>query len=124
VILIRELIGFGWPGLPSPVISITTVMTLLALLALLINRLTHPVQRFLSTFQDYLVWTLTFLPVLTGYMAFHHMLLPYPLMLAMHILSVELLMIVFPFTKLMHTFTTFMARWYTGFNAGHKGVQA
>ena len=32
-------------------------------------------------------------------------------------------MIVFPFTKLMHAFTLFMARWYNGAIAGYKGVE-
>lgn len=123
IILIHDLFGIRWPGLPTPFVDAAAVMTLLALVALLINRLRNPVLRFLSTFQDYLAWTLTFLPLLTGYMAYHHLIDPYPLILALHILSVEILMVLFPFTKLMHTFTLFMARWYTGANAGHKGVQ-
>jgi len=123
IMLFRELFGFGWPGLPTPVINIVTIMSLLAMIALLINRLFHPVVRFLSGFEDYLVWTVTFLPLLTGFMAFHHLLLPYPLILALHILSVEILMIVLPFTKLMHTITFVMARWFNGANAAQKGVQ-
>jgi len=124
ILLIKETLGIQWAGLPTPIIDAATVMTLLALLVLLINRLVNPVLRFLSTFQDYLIWLLTFLPVLTGYMAFHHFIQPYQLVLALHILSVELLMIVFPFTKLMHTFTLFFARWYNGAVAGRKGVKA
>lgn len=123
ILLIKDTFGIQWAGLPTPVIDAATVMTLLALLVLLINRLTNPVLRFLSTFQDYLVWLLAFLPVLTGYIAFHHLIQPYPLALGLHIFSVELFMIIFPFTKLMHTFTLFFARWYNGANAGRKGVK-
>jgi nitrate reductase gamma subunit len=123
ILLIKDTLGIQWAGLPTPIIDAATVMTLLALLVLLINRLVNPVLRFLSTFQDYLIWLLTFLPVLTGYMAFHHFIQPYQLVLALHILSVELLMIVFPFTKLMHTFTLFFARWYNGAVVGRKGVK-
>ncbi len=122
ILFFRELFGFSWPGLPTPVICVITIMTMLALIALLINRLRHSVLRFLSGFEDYFVWTVTFLPVLTGYMAFHHQ-LHYPLILALHILSVELLMIVFPFTKLMHTLAWFISRWYTGHRAAQKGIQ-
>jgi nitrate reductase gamma subunit len=43
--------------------------------------------------------------------------------LALHILSVELLLIVIPFTKLMHLFTFALARWYNGAIAGRKGVK-
>jgi nitrate reductase gamma subunit len=45
-------------------------------------------------------------------------------MLGIHILSVELLMVMLPFTKLMHTFTLFMARWYNGAISGYRGVQS
>ena len=47
-----------------------------------------------------------------------------PMLLAIHILSVELLMVVFPFTKLIHAFTLFMARYYNGAISGYKGVES
>ncbi|MDM8545539.1 hypothetical protein QUF61_03500 [Candidatus Venteria ishoeyi] len=122
--LIESVTGLSWPTLPSPIVDFFTVLTMLALMALLWRRLTHPVLRFLSTGEDYLMLLLTFLPVLTGYMAFHHLFLSYGWMLGLHILSVELLLIVIPFTKLIHMFTLFMARWYSGFMAGQKGVQS
>jgi nitrate reductase gamma subunit len=50
--------------------------------------------------------------------------MPAPTLIAIHILSVELLMIVFPFTKLMHAFTLFLARWYNGAISGYRGVQS
>ena len=43
-------------------------------------------------------------------------------MLALHILSVELLLVVLPFTKLFHAFTLFGSRWYNGKVNAHKGV--
>jgi nitrate reductase gamma subunit len=43
-------------------------------------------------------------------------------MLALHILSVEILLIVLPFTKLFHVFTLFGSRWYNGKVNAHKGV--
>jgi nitrate reductase gamma subunit len=49
-------------------------------------------------------------------------LLPYTLMLALHILSVEILLIVLPFTKLFHAFTLFGSRWYNGKVNGQRGV--
>lgn len=118
------ILGFRWPSLPTPLIDFATVISIVALLGILVHRLTSPLLRFLSTFQDYLVWTLTLLPLLTGYLAYHHMLLPYTLMLALHILSVELLMVIFPFTKLMHAFTLFSSRWYNGAFAARKGVES
>ena len=121
--LFEGLIGYAWPALPTPVVDFFAVLTMLGLLAALWHRLTSPVLRYLSTSQDYIVWALTFLPVLTGYMSYHHLFLPYTMMLALHILSVELMLVAFPFTKFMHAFTLFMSRWYNGFMAGQKGVQ-
>ena len=79
-------------------------------------------MRFLNTPGDYLAWLLTITPLVTGYMAFHRIGLPAPTLLGIHILSVEILLVFFPFTKLMHAFTLFMARWYNGAISGYRGV--
>ena len=99
-----------------------TVASILALFVLLAHRLTNPVKKILTTSGDYLAWGLTLLPLLTGYLAYHHLLLEYTLMLAVHILSVEALLILLPFTKLFHTFSVFISRWYNGDIFGRKGV--
>ncbi len=120
--LVRGLTGLSWPGLPTQVIDIAAVAGLLALIAVLASRLSNPVKRFLSGFQDYLAWLLTFLPLATGYLAFHHLLIDYTLALALHVLSVELLLVALPFTKLFHTVSVFVSRWYNGDIFGRKGV--
>ena len=120
--LARSLVGIGWPGLPMPVVDISAVAAMLGLLAVLASRLANPVKRFLSGFQDYLAWLLTFLPLASGYLAFHHLLIDYTLALALHILSVELLLVALPFTKLFHTVSVFVSRWYNGDIFGRKGV--
>lgn len=122
--LFEELIGLSWPGLPTPIVDATAVITMIAMVAVLANRMTDPVKRFLSGFGDYLAWGLTLLPLITGYLAFHHLLLPYTTMLALHILSAELLLAALPFTKLIHAVTTWPARWYNGEIQGRKGVQS
>lgn len=65
---------------------------------------------------------MTFLPVLTGYLASKHLLLPYTAMLTLHILSAELLLIAMPFTKLLHAFTLWGSRWFNGDVNAKKGV--
>lgn len=122
--LFKSFLGFGWPALSTPIVDMFAVITMLALLVVLYHRLTNPVLKFLSTPADYLVWVLTFVPLLTGYMSYHHLLLPYNWLLGLHILSVEFLLILFPFTKLSHAFTLFFARYYNGFAAGQKGVKS
>jgi nitrate reductase gamma subunit len=120
--LIQSLTGISWPNFPSSFIDATAIVTLAAMLLVLVERIMKPVKRFLSTFADYASLALTFLPLLTGYLATHHLLLPYTLMLALHILSFELLLIFLPFTKLIHVFTLWGSRWYNGDANGHKGV--
>jgi nitrate reductase gamma subunit len=119
---LRSIFGFGWPGLPPFLIDVIGLVTIATLIALLVQRFTDPVRRFLSRADDYVAWTVTFLPLLSGYAAFHRLGTDFTTMLALHILSVELLLIVIPFTKLMHMFTFVLARWYNGAIAGRKGV--
>jgi nitrate reductase gamma subunit len=124
ILLIDEVLGVSWPALPTPVVDATTVVTIIALVAVLIHRLKDPVLRFLSRFQDYLVWFVTILPLVTGYIAFHRIGFSPPLLIAIHIFSVELLMVAFPFTKLAHAFTLFVARYYNGAISGYRGVNS
>ncbi len=120
--LFRSLTGLHWPNLPTPLVDAAVVAAIVALLAQLANRLSSAVKRMLSTIGDYVAWAATLLPLLTGYMAYHHMLVEYTLMLALHIFSVELLLVVLPFTKLFHAFSLFISRWYNGDFFGRKGV--
>jgi nitrate reductase gamma subunit len=122
--LIKSTFGIAWPALPNPVVDAVTAITLLGLLAALVHRLAHPVKRFLSTPEDYLIWGVTFLVMLTGWLAYHRIINPYPLALGLHILAAEIFLVVLPFTKLTHIFTAFVARYYNGAIFGRKGVQS
>jgi nitrate reductase gamma subunit len=122
ILLITSLTGLSWPALPAQFIGLASVVTMAAMVLMLVDRINKPVKRFLSTFEDWFTWAVTFLPVLTGWMAVQHLLLPYTLMLALHILSVEILLVVLPFTKLFHVFTLFGSRWYNGSANARKGV--
>ncbi|WP_295538427.1 hypothetical protein [uncultured Thiohalocapsa sp.] len=122
--LIKSTFGIAWPALPNPVVDAITAITILGLLAALVHRLAHPVKRFLSTPEDYLIWGVTFLVMITGYLAYHRLINPYPLALGIHILAAEIFLVVLPFTKLTHMFTAFVARYYNGATFGRKGVQS
>ena len=124
ILLVREVTGFSWPAMPTQIVDAATVMTIIALVAVLVHRIKDPLMRYLTHSQDYIVWLVTILPMITGYIAFHRIGMTAPSLLALHILSVELLMVVFPFTKLMHTFTFILSRWYNGAVSGYKGVQS
>lgn len=122
--LFRDLFGVFWSGWPNYVIDFFTVLSIAAMIYTLVARITDPARRILSKFSDHLVWLVTFLPFVTGYMAYHRLGLDYTSMLALHILSVELLMVSLPVSKLTHAVTFSMARWYTGSNNGRRGIRS
>jgi len=124
ILLIKDLTGISWPSVPTPIVDAVAVISIIALLAIIAHRFNHPVQKYLTNFEDILVWFVTIAPLITGYIAFHRIGMSGPMLLGIHILSVELLMVVFPFTKLMHAFTLFIARWYTGAISGYRGVES
>ena len=121
--LFRDVFGVFWTGWPNYVIDIFTVITIAAMMFVLVQRRMDPTRRILARASDYLVWVVTFLPLVTGYMAFHRIGPNYTLMLALHILSVELLMVMLPVTKLTHVVTFVMSRYYNGSNNGRRGVR-
>ena len=118
----RSMTGLSWASLPTALVDASVVAAMAALGVLLAHRLNNRVKRMLSGFGDYLAWAVTLLPLLTGYMAYHHLFVEYTLMLALHLFSVELLLVLLPFTKLFHTFSLFISRWYNGEIFGRKGV--
>jgi len=122
ILFFKDIFGFSWPALPSAMVDALAMISIITLFAILFDRLRNPVTRFLTTPQDLLVWFVTIFPLITGYMAFHRTGLSAPSLLGLHLLSIELLLVVFPFTKLMHAFTLIMARWYNGAVSGYKGV--
>lgn len=122
--LFRDVFGIFWGGWPNYIIDFFTVLSIAALLYTLVQRFLNPVRRMLTTVSDYIAWLVTFLPLVTGYMAYHRLGLDYTMMLALHILSVELLMIALPISKLTHAVTFAMSRWYLGSNNGRRGIQS
>lgn len=112
--------GIAWPALPDPVTYIATAVAIVGLLIALLARLTDPVLRLLSSFDDYFSWLVTMAPLVTG-MA----LLPMPaqpLWLAVHLLSLELLLVWLPFGKLAHAALVFVSRYRTGADFTRKGA--
>ena len=123
ILFIEEFIGLSWGNLPSNVIYAVGVLTVGSLIAALVHRLFNPPQRLISTFNDYFSWFVTIAPVVTGLLASAHLGARYETLLAVHILSVALLLVWFPFGKLMHAFLFPLARGATGIRMTHRGAQ-
>lgn len=117
-----SLVGFTWPGMPSSLITVISVLTLTLFLAVLYRRVTHPVLRMLSNFDDYFTWFIIALAIVTGLAATAHIGAPYEKLLAWHILSVDALLVWFPFGKLMHAFYLFPSRALNGALLARKGA--
>lgn len=122
ILLIQSLTGLSWPGLPTSLVTLSAALTVGALVVLLVRRLVSPVLRLISNFDDYFSWLVTVLPVVTGMMATAHLGPRYETMLALHILSGELLLVWLPFGKLMHSFLVFVSRGTTGALFTRKGA--
>jgi nitrate reductase gamma subunit len=123
ILFVSEFIGVRWAGLPKGVIDVVSGATLGALLLALFRRATHPVRRHLSRVDDYLSWLITALPVVTGLMLTSHLGARYETLLAFHFLSFELLLVWFPFGKLMHAFLWLPSRAATGIRYSHRGAR-
>jgi nitrate reductase gamma subunit len=117
-----SLFGLTWPGLPSSVITVISVLTFTLFLAVLFRRVTHPVLRMLSNFDDYFSWFITMLVIVTGLAATAHIGGPYETLLGLHILSFDVLLVWFPFGKLMHAFYIFPSRAINGSLLARKGA--
>jgi len=124
ILFFESVLGFGWPHLPNTIILVTAITATAVLIALLIRRATHPVQRFISTVDDYISIFVVLIPLVTGILAFAHFGGRYETLLAIHLLSVEVMLIWFPFSKLMHAVMTMPARYQAGTAFGRRGVKA
>jgi nitrate reductase gamma subunit len=123
ILLIESFSGLGWSPMPNVVIHFAAALTLAALLTSLGRRMSHPVLKMLSNFDDYFTWLVTTLPVITGLMAVAHVGARYELLLAIHILSFNVFLIWFPFGKLMHSFIAIGSRYTTGVTFTRRGAK-
>ncbi|MBE7420294.1 MAG: hypothetical protein HS128_21545 [Ideonella sp.] len=131
IAFVRRFTGLSWPALPDAVMALASAATIVSLLIALAGRLTDPVLRMISRADDAISWAVTFAPLVTGMAliaepsaaTLAHARAVYPGPLAVHLLSVELLLVWFPFGKLMHAVLFAFSRAATGVRFGHRGVR-
>jgi len=123
IVFIKSMFGVTWPALPSNLIYAVGAVTAFSLMAGLVHRLTNPVLQLISRVDDYISWLVTLLPVLTGLLAVIQVGARYETLIAIHILSICLFFVWFPFGKLMHAFLFFFSRGATGVRLKHRGAQ-
>ena len=107
--------------MPHWAFIVASQFAFLGLIMLWLRRLLNPVSRLISTLDNHIAAILTFIVMLTGCLA---LLQGFEALRLLHRFSVELWLLYFPFSSLMHTFTFIPGRMYTGAWFGRRGVDA
>ena len=121
VLFIEAQTGLRWMAMPYWGFILSAQAAFLGLMLLWIHRVMHPVTRLISDADDHAAAILTFVVMLTGCMA---LIEGFEGLRVLHRFTVELLMVYFPFSRLMHAFMFIPSRAYTGAWFGRRGVKA
>ena len=121
IFLEENLLGFGWTPMPHWAFIVASQFAFFGLLILWLRRMLSSVGRLISTLDDHVAAILTFVVMLTGCLA---LLKGFSELRLLHRFTVELLLIYFPFSCLMHTFTFIPSRAFTGAWFGRRGIDA
>ena len=84
-----------------------------------VRRISDPVMRLISDWDDHVGTWLTFLVMLSGCFALQE---SFVALRVTHMLLVDIWLIYFPFSRLMHSFTFVLSRGHTGATYGRKGM--
>ncbi len=123
----KSLLGFGWATLPLPIVDWLSAVAIVAMIALFVNRLVNPVLKLISGPAEWLNLLIVFLPMVTGYGLTHHRLLgivalSYENLYIMHMMSVNLMLVWIPFSRISHFMFYFFSRTIHGAQAGKRAV--
>ena len=113
--------GFIWAPMPHWAFIVASQFAFLGLLMLWLHRVLNPVTRLISTADDHIASILTFVVMLTGCLA---LLESFNELRLLHRFSVELFLMYFPFSRLMHAFTFIPSRAFTGVLFGRRGISS
>jgi nitrate reductase gamma subunit len=114
-----RILGIAWPALPRWGFIVIAEAAFAGLILLWFRRITDPVLRKISDRDDHVGSWLTFLVMLTGCLALQE---SHDSLRALHMLFVDVWLIYFPFSRLMHAVTFVFSRGYTGAIFGRRGV--
>jgi nitrate reductase gamma subunit len=131
VALWEAFLGLSLPAIGKGTADVLTLLTITCGFLLLALRTFKARHRLVSAASDYVLLVLVVLPFLSGYLASHPGVNPFPwnvVMLA-HLLSAELLFVLTPFTKLSHVVLFFFDRisavhWQLRPGAGDRVAEA
>jgi len=119
-ILWRESWGITWWSLPEWIADIMTLIVIFCCVFFFLRRVFASEVRFVTYDSDYLILVIAFMPFMTGFLAYHQLLLPHKTMVILHILFGEIMLIAIPFTRLGHMFYFFLTRAFMGSDQGFR----
>jgi len=117
ILLWFESYGILWRNISNDLADVMTIIVLVACIFFIGRRLVVTEVRKVSRVSDYLLSLAIFISFLTGFVALHQW-GPYRPMLILHILSSEILIMLIPFSKLMHMIFFVFSRSYMGAEYG------
>ncbi|GAB6147002.1 hypothetical protein [Desulfocicer niacini] len=107
------MVGFATdlflPSLNDLFVDFMTILTILCAFIFFIKRLFVKEVRSITTFSDFVMLALAVAPFITGFMAYHQ-LFDSRTMIVLHMASGELMLILIPFTRLVHMIYFFLNR--------------
>jgi nitrate reductase gamma subunit len=131
IALWSRFFGVPLPYIGKDVADVLTLLTILCAGLLLVYRTFKTRHRLVSRPSDYFLLLAVLLPFLSGFLASHPGVNPFPweAMMLTHLLSAELLFVLTPFTKLAHVVLFFFDRisavhWQLRPGAGDKVAEA
>ena len=116
----EHITGFSYMTMPYWAFIVVSEIAFAGLILLWVHRVLNPVTRLISKRSDHIASILVFVVMLTGCMALGEASI---VLRALHRFSLELLMIYFPFSALMHAFMFIPSRAFTGAFLGRRGVK-
>ena len=121
VLFIEAQTGLYWTPMPYWAFIVAAQLAFIGLMLLWFHRVMHPVTRLISDADDHIAAILTFIVMLTGCMA---LIEEFNGLRVLHRFMVELWLVYFPFSRLMHAFMFIPSRAFTGAWFGRRGVKA
>ncbi len=103
---------------PEKVADLMTLIVIFSVVIFILRRILIPEVRFVTYLPDFIVLFIAVIPFITGFLAYHQLLFDYRIILAIHVLSGEIMLMAIPFTKLSHMLFFWFIRSYTGSDFG------
>jgi len=117
-VLWYESFKISWWTIPDWLADVMTLVVIAACVFFFIRRRILSYVKYVTFSSDYVLLAIVALPFITGFLAHYQWILPYKIMLILHILSGELMLVAIPFTRLSHMLTFWMTRAYMGSEFG------